>query len=111
MRLFLSALALAFLMAAASGTAQAGQKVAQQSAQMPPMTIEQLVSNCAITGVLFGGFSLFKPMMAALNIAATAVLHDAVYGCGIGVISGVAVQGLVSMIPMPPQPSPFDAKH
>ena len=99
--------------ATASGSALAGQKQVSQSIQVPPLTTEQVVMDCAISGVLFsaiGGLGVLKPVTVALSTMTTfALLHEAIYGCGLGVISGYASQSLMNMIPMPPQPSPFDA--
>jgi len=99
-------------LATSSGSALAGQKQVSQSIQVPPLTTEQIVMDCAISGVLFsaiGGLGVLKPVTVALSTMTTfALLHEAIYGCGLGVISGYASQSLINMIPMPPQPSPFD---
>jgi len=103
------------MVAMASGPALAGQKEAAQSVQVPPLTTEQIVMDCTISGVLFsaaGAIGLLKPVTVALTTMTTfALLHEAIYGCGIGVISGYAGQSMMALIPMPPPPSPFDSQN
>ena len=41
------------ILALAGGEARAGQKQAAQSPQVPPLTTEQMVMDCTISGVLF----------------------------------------------------------
>ncbi len=102
------------MLAAAGGEALAGQKQAAQSIQVPPLTTEQIVMDCTISGVLFsaaGAVGVLKPVTVALSTMTTfALLHEAIYGCGIGVISGYVGQSLVGLLPMPPPPNPFDGQ-
>ncbi len=98
----------------AGGTAVAGQKEIAETAQVPPLSSPQIVLDCAISGVALSAATTlgwFKPMTVALGtLPALAVLHEAVYGCGIGVISGYVSEALVSLLPMPPPPNPFAAE-
>lgn len=102
------------LLAVSPASAQAGQKQAAQSVQLPPLTTEQIVMDCALTGAMFsaaGALGLFKPATLALSTMTTfALLHEALYGCGLGVVSGYVGQGLMSLIPMPPPPNPFETQ-
>jgi hypothetical protein len=97
-----------------AGTAVAGQKEIAETAEVPPLTTQQIVLDCTISGVVFSAATTlgwFKPMTVALgSLPALAVLHEAVYGCGIGVISGYVSQTLVGLLPMPPPPDPFAAQ-
>ena len=102
------------ILALAGGEARAGQKQAAQSPQVPPLTTEQMVMDCTISGVLFsaaGAIGVLKPVTVALSTMTTfALLHEAIYGCGIGVISGYVGQSLMSVLPLPPPPNPFDGQ-
>ena len=114
MRRLVTAFGVVMVLALAGGQALAGQRQAAQSIQVPPLTPEQIVMDCTISGVLFSAAAatgLLKPVTVALTTMTTfALLHEAIYGCGIGVISSYVGQNLMSMLPMPPPPSPFDGQ-
>ena len=114
MRRFLTVLAVVMLVLAAGGEALAGQKEAAQSLQVPPLTTQQIVMDCTLSGVIFsaaGAFGVLKPVTVALTTMTTfALLHEAIYGCGIGVISGYVGQSMMALLPMPPPPNPFDGQ-
>ena len=97
-----------------AGAAVAGQKEIAETAQVPPLTPKQMVLDCAVTGVALSAATTlgwFKPMTVTLGtFPVLAVLHEAVYGCGIGVISGYVGQALVGLLPAPPAPNPFAAE-
>jgi len=99
---------------AGDGEARAGQKQVAQSVQVPPLTTEQIVMDCTLSGVMFsaaGAIGVLKPVTVALSTMTTfALLHEAIYGCGIGVISGYVGQSLMAMLPLPPPPNPFDGQ-
>lgn len=103
------------VLAVSAAPALAGQKQAAQSAQVPPLTTEQIVMDCTLSGVMFsvaGAVGLLKPVTVALSTMTTfALLHEAIYGCGIGVISGYVGQSMMALIPMPPAPSPFEGQN
>ena len=102
------------VLAATGGQALAGQKQAAQSVQVPPLTTEQIVMDCTLSGVMFsvaGAVGVLKPVTVALSTMTTfALLHEAIYGCGIGVISGYLGQSLMAVLPLPPPPNPFDGQ-
>ena len=117
MRRLVTALAVVVVMlgvVVAGGEARAGQKQAAQSVQVPPLTSEQIVMDCTLTGVIFAGagaVGVLKPVTVALSTMTTfALLHEAIYGCGIGVISGYLGQSLLALMPLPPPPNPFDGQ-
>ncbi len=115
MRRLLSAFgAVVMVLATVGGQAFAGQKMAAQSVQVPPLTTEQIVMDCTLSGVMFsvaGAVGVLKPVTVALSTMTTfALLHEAIYGCGIGVISGYLGQSLMAMLPLPPPPNPFDTQ-
>ena len=115
MRRLVTAFGVAMMvLAVAGGEARAGQKQAAQSIQVPPLTPEQIVMDCTLSGVIFAGagaVGVLKPVTVALTTMTTfALLHEAIYGCGIGVISGYLGQSLMAMLPLPPPPNPFDGQ-
>ena len=114
MRRLLTAFGMVVVLATAGGPAFAGQKQAAQSVQVPPLTTEQIVMDCTMSGVIFAGagaIGVLKPVTVALTTMTTfALLHEAIYGCGIGVISGYLGQSLLAMLPLPPPPNPFDGQ-
>ena len=96
----------------AAGAAMAGPKEATETPQVPELTSGQIVLDCAISGVALSAattFGWFKPMTVAFGtLPVLAVMHEAVYGCGIGVISGYVGQTLVSLLlPTPTPQNPF----
>ncbi|MEI6558748.1 MAG: hypothetical protein WCO00_10100 [Rhodospirillaceae bacterium] len=113
-RLVIAVCAMVMVLAVAGGPAVAGQKQAAQSVQVPPLTTEQIVMDCTISGVLFSAAAavgVLKPVTVALTTMTTfALLHEAIYGCGIGVISGYVGQSLMAALPLPPPPNPFDGQ-
>ena len=114
MRRLLTAVGVVVVLATVAGPAFAGQKQAAQSIQVPPLTTEQIVMDCTMSGVIFAGagaIGVLKPVTVALTTMTTfALLHEAIYGCGIGVISGYLGQSLMAVLPLPPPPNPFDGQ-
>ena len=113
MRRFLAALVV-ICVAASCGAVQAGQQQVPQTGQVPQQTTEQMVMNCTLTGAIFsvaGGLGLLKPVTVALHTMTTfALLHEAIYGCGVGVISGFVGKALTDML-VPPPGNPFEPQR
>ena len=97
-----------------SGAAVAGQRVVDETAQVPPLTPPQIVFDCAISGAALSAITTMgwiKPMTVALGtMPMIALLHEAVYGCGIGVISGYVGRTVMDLLPSSPPPNPFAAE-
>ncbi len=97
-----------------SGAAVAGQRAVDETAQVPPLTPPQIVFDCAISGAALSAVTTMgwiKPMTVALGtMPMIALLHEAVYGCGIGVISGYVGRTVINLLPSPPPPNPFAAE-
>ncbi|MEI6986949.1 MAG: hypothetical protein WCK65_12550 [Rhodospirillaceae bacterium] len=107
----LTVLVIVVLMESA-GPVSAGQRLVPPTVQLPPQTMEQVIKDCTISGLLFAsaaGLGVLKPVTVALHTMTTfALLHEAIYGCGLGVIGGYVSQSLLSLIPIPPPGNPFD---
>ncbi len=91
------------------GTARAEQQSSPATLQFPPLTSQQLVLNCAMSGMVFvtaTALGLFKPMTAAVHLVPFAPLNEAIYGCGLGAATAVGFQSLLGLLPPIPLPQP-----
>ena len=65
-----------------------------------------MAMNCAISGAMFsaiGAFGLFNPVTISLvNKTTFALVHEAIYGCGLGTVASYITRNLMGMIPVPP---------
>lgn len=98
---FLATLALFALLMPADVHA-AGQKVAVPTIQNLKLTTEQIISDCAFTGVLFSAATvvgLLKPATIAVHsVPMFSLVHEAFYGCGIGVVSSFVGHKLTELL-------------
>ena len=101
MNKFFAAAALLFLLLPADA-ALAGQKQSVQTEQNNKLSPEQVFTDCALTGALFSVATmvgLLKPATIAVHsMPIFSVVHEALYGCGIGVVSGFVSHKLTDLL-------------
>lgn len=82
--------------------ALAGQKKSAQTEQNNKLTPEQVLTDCALTGALFSAATmvgLLKPATVAVHsMPVFSILHEALYGCGLGVASGFVGHKLTDLL-------------
>jgi hypothetical protein len=93
------------------GVVRAEQLSSPQTLQFPPLTSDQVVLNCAMTGIAVAALAAIglggKPVTGALHMI-PAPVNQAIYGCGLGVVGAVGMQSLLGMLPPIPLPPPPD---